>query len=128
MGTFYVMLRVADRYRERYASIDALVDTGSTHTSLPESLLDELGIERERVRRFELADNRIVEYPMGGALIELEGEAGTCPVMFAPDAETPLVGVVTLRTLGLGVSGGGERLVPGVGLRKPSRREVPYRG
>ena len=128
MGTFYVTLRVADRFRERYASVDALVDTGATHTSLPESLLDELGIERELTARFKLADNRIIEYPMGGALIELEGEADTCPVMFAPDDATPLVGTVTLRTLGLGVSAAGEKLVPVVRLRKPPRREVPYRG
>ena len=44
MGTFYVTIQVADRFRERYANIDALVDTDSSYSSLPESLLDELGI------------------------------------------------------------------------------------
>ena len=56
MGTFYVTLQVADRFRERYVQVDALVDTGSTYTSLPESLLDDLGIEREESALFELAD------------------------------------------------------------------------
>lgn len=124
MAAFYVTLRVADRFRERYASIDALVDTGAAHTALPASLLDELRIERERVRRFELSDNRIMEYPMGGALLELDGEAGTCSVLFAPDDETPLVGAITLHTLGLGVDVDGERLFPVAGRRKLPRREV----
>lgn len=128
MGTFYVTLRVADRFRERYANIDALVDTGSTHTSLPESLLDELGIERERVRRFELADNRIIEYPVGETRVVLEGVERTVPVMFAPDDEMPLVGAVTLHTLGLGVAADGERLFPVVALRKLPRLEVVYGG
>ena len=41
MGTFYVTIQVADRLRERYVNVDAMVDTGSTYTSLPESLLAE---------------------------------------------------------------------------------------
>ena len=65
MGTFYVTIQVADRLREGYVNVDAMVDTGSTYTSLPESLLAELGIEREESDIFELADNRLVEYGMG---------------------------------------------------------------
>ena len=118
MGTFYVTLRVADRFRERYAHIDAMVDTGATHTSLPESLLDELGIEREWVGRCELADNRIVEYPVGETRVVLEGVERTVPVMFAPDDEMPLVGAVTLQTLALGIDTVAERLFPVVNLRK----------
>lgn len=118
MGTFYVTLRVADRFRERYAHIDALVDTGATHTSLPESLLDELGIEREWVARCELADNRIIEYPMGTTRVELEGVERPVLVMFAPDDETPLVGAVTLQNLSLGIDTVAERLFPVVNLRK----------
>ena len=53
MSTFTVTLGVADRFRERYVNVDALVDTGSTYTSLPESLLDDLGIDRTEIRRFE---------------------------------------------------------------------------
>ena len=59
MGTFYVAIQVADRFRERYVNVDAMVDTGSTYTSLPESLLEELGIEREETDIFEMADNRL---------------------------------------------------------------------
>ena len=128
MAAFYVTLRVADRLRERYANIDALVDTGATHTSLPASLLDELGIEREWVARCALADGRIIEYPVGETRLTLAGVERTALVLFAPDDETPLVGAVTLHTLGLGVDADGERLFPVVALRKLPRQEVMYRG
>ena len=65
MGTFFATIQVADRFRERYASVDAMVDIGSTYTALPENLLTELGIDREETDLFELADNRLVEYAMG---------------------------------------------------------------
>ena len=92
MGTFYVTIQVADGLRERYVNVDAMVDTGSTYTSLPESLLAELGIEREETDIFELADNRLVEYDMGETRVRLEGRELTVPVVFAHDDSTPLVG------------------------------------
>ena len=100
MGTFFVSIQVADRFDERYANIDALVDTGSSYSSLPESLLDELGIEREETRRFELADNRIVEYNLGETRIRIQDREKTVPVMFAPNDTMPLVGATTLEILG----------------------------
>ena len=118
MGTFYITFQVADRFRERYVHIDALVDTGSSHSSLPESLLDELGIERERTLRCELADNRVVEYPVGETRVRIEGLEGTVPVLFAPDAELPLLGSTTLEILGLGIDPVAETLVPVNGLRR----------
>ena len=118
MGTFYVTIQVADRFRERYAHIDALVDTGSTYTSLPEGLLDELGIERDEVRQFELADNRIVEYPLGETRVRINDREKTVPVIFAPGDATPLVGATTLEILGLGIDPIAEELVPVIALRK----------
>lgn len=118
MGTFYVTIQVADRFRERYVNIDAMVDTGSTYTSLPESVLNDLGIEREESDLFELADNRLVEYAMGETRVRLEGRELTVPVLFAADDATPLVGATTLEILRLGIDPVAERLVPVNGLRK----------
>ena len=122
MGTFYVTIRVADRFRERYVSLDALVDTGSTYTSLPESLLVDLGIEREETDLFELADNRVVEYAMGDIRLELENRERYVPVIFAPDDATPLVGATTLEILRLGIDPVAERLVPVIALRTSTIR------
>ena len=118
MGTFYITCQVADRFRERYVTIDALVDTGSSHTSLPESLLEELGIEQERTLMCELADSRVVEYPVGETRLRIERLEGTVPVLFAPDNELPLLGATTLEILGLGIDPIAETLVPVNGLRK----------
>ena len=89
-----------------------MVDTGSTYTSLPESLLAELGIEREETDVFELADNRLVEYDLGDIRLRLEGREHYVPVIFAPDNATPLVGAVTLEILRLGIDPLSETLVP----------------
>ena len=118
MGTFYVTIQIADRFRERYVNVDAMVDTGSTYTSLPESLLAELGIEREETDVFELADNRLVEYDLGDIRLRLEGREHYVPVIFAPDNATPLVGAVTLEILRLGIDPVAERLVPVTAFRK----------
>ncbi len=112
MGTFYVTIQVADRFSEQYAKVDALVDTGSSYSSIPESLLDELGIEREETRQFELADNRIVEYQLGETRVRIDDREKTVPVMFAPDDTMPLVGATTLEILGLGIDPLSETLVP----------------
>ena len=118
MGTFYVTIQVAARLRERYVNMDALVDTGSTYTALPERLLDELGIERETTRTFELADNRIVEYALGETPVRIKDRDQTVLVMFAPEDTMPLVGATTLEILGLGIDPIAETLVPVNALRK----------
>ena len=118
MGTFYVTIQVADRFRERYVNVDAMVDTGSTYTSLPESMLEDLGIEREETDVFEMADNRLVEYDLGDIRLRLEGREHYVPVIFAPDNATPLVGAVTLEILRLGIDPVAENLVPVMAFRK----------
>ena len=116
MSTFTVNLGIADRRRERYVTVDALVDTGATYTSLPSSILADLGIEQKEVRRFRIADNRVVEFPVGEALLRLEDREFTAVVIFASDAATPLVGMKTLEMFGLGVDPIEERLVPVIAL------------
>ncbi len=118
MGTFYVTIQVADRFRERYVNVDAMIDTGSTYTSLPESVLDDLGIERDETDLFELADNRLVEYDIGDIRLLLENRERYVPVIFAPNDATPLVGATTLEILRLGIDPVAERLVPVTALRK----------
>lgn len=116
MSTFTVNLGIADRLRERYVTVDALVDTGATYTSLPASILADLGIEQIEVRRFRLADNRVVEYPMGEARLRLDSREFTAPVIFASDDGPSLVGMTTLEVFGLGVDPIEEKLVPVIAL------------
>ena len=116
MSTFTVTLEIADQLREQHIALDALVDTGATYTSVPAGTLAGSGIEQIEVRRFRLADNRLVEYPMGEARLRLDGREFTAPVIFASDDGPVLVGMTTLEIFGLGVDPIEEKLVPVIAL------------
>ena len=118
MGTFSVVLQASDLERRQTIEIDALVDTGATYTAFPSDLLARLGVEKEDTRRFELADNQIVEYPVGQARIGLEGHELILLVVFAPEDTGPLLGATTLETFGLGADLVGQKLVPVTALLK----------
>src|SRR4051794_38653316 len=94
MGTFEVQLEIAGPSREGWRPLEALVDTGSTYTVLPAALLDELGVEREHVARFELADGREVEHDLGYVWVRHDGAERQTQVVFGDHA---LLGAVTLE-------------------------------
>ena len=118
MGTFTAHIEVRDLAGRQSIEVEALVDTGSTYTALPSDALIQVGITQEGTRRFELADNQIVEYPVGQARIRLEGSALIVLVVFAPPESAPLLGATTLETFGLGVDPIGQKLVPVTALLK----------
>jgi hypothetical protein len=47
MGHFRVTLYVGHRAGERFAPIEALVDTGATYTWIPRDVLERLGVVRD---------------------------------------------------------------------------------
>ena len=112
MGTFTVPIQIGDLARGQFIDITALVDTGTTYAALPESILTRLQVEQEGYRRFELADNRIVEYPVGHARIRLEGQELIVLVVFVPADGEPLLGATVLEIFGLAVDPVRQRLVP----------------
>jgi predicted aspartyl protease len=57
METFTVSFQVGDLAGQKFVDVEALVDTGSTYTVLPKEVLDQLGIEQEGQRSFELGDD-----------------------------------------------------------------------
>ena len=118
MGTFTHPIHIGNLSGGEFAEVEALVDTGTTYTSLPASVLNRLGVEQEGYRRFELADNRIVEYPIGQARIRLEGEELIVLVVFAPEETDPLLGATALEIFSLGVDPVNRRLVPVPALMK----------
>ena len=117
MGVFRVELEVGSPGREEFVAVQALVDTGAIYTMLPEDLLDRLGVERLDTDIFELADDSLVEYSIGGALVRLMGRALPVPVVFARAGNTPLVGATTLQILRLVVDPVEERLMPAAPVR-----------
>ena len=118
MGTFSVPIEVGDLAGRQFVRVTALVDTGSTYTSLPGPLLRRIGIPIKENRPFEMADNRIVEYPTGYATIRLNGREVIALVVFAPERSSPLVGATTLELAGFAVDPIHRRLVPVPALLK----------
>ncbi len=118
MGTFEVSLQVADPSGRQFIEIEALVDTGATHTLLPGDMVERLGIEAIERISFQLADERTVEYEVGEARIRLDGRERTSLVVFGPEGTGPLLGATTLELFNLAVDPVGRRLMPVPGLLK----------
>ena len=89
-----------------------MVDTGSTYTVLPSSILKDMGIIPTRKATFEFGDGRLLEMDMGEARASINGESAVTPVVFGEDDTSPLIGAVTLEELLLAVDPAGVRLVP----------------
>ena len=102
MGVFKVKATIWNPLnRERKISVNLIVDTGSTYTVLPADILQQLGIKPIRVTKLRLADNRVVEKPLGEIGIEIEGyTASATPVVFGEEG-VYLLGSVTMEQLGL---------------------------
>ena len=118
MGTFTVPLGVADLQGQRFIELEALVDTGVIYTSIPEDVLERLGVEVRETRPFELADDRVVEYPVGYATMRVDNREVIALVVFGPLGSAPLLGATTLETAGLGVDLIHQRLIPVPALLK----------
>ena len=112
MGTLTVPAQVGDSNGRAFVDIQALVDTGSTYTSIPANVLSGLGVEVVEHHTFELADESIVEYGIGQVTIRLDGRDRIVVVVFMPDDSSPLLGATTLEMFGLGVDPVGMRLAP----------------
>ncbi len=119
MGDFRVAIRIARGQGERFETLQALVDTGSTFTWIPQDVLDRLGVRPDREWPFELADGREQRYPVAWLQIRVEDrhEQPTI-VVFGPPGAEPILGVVTLEEYLLAVDPVHHRLIPVSGLAK----------
>ena len=112
MGTFYVDVEIGDPDGREFVVVNALVDTGAAHTSLPEVLLRQLGVQPRVERLLRLADGRVMRRPLGATMLRLAGEEWSVPVIFASEDAQPLLGATSLQAFGLVVDTDGERLIP----------------
>lgn len=112
MGTFSSTFEIANLAGERFVEVTALVDTGATYTTIPANVLVRLGVNIEGRRRFELADNSVVEYPVGQVRMRLEGQELVVLAVFASEEADPLLGVTALEIFGLGADPINQCLIP----------------
>ena len=112
VGTFKSLFRIASMDGHRSRDVEATVDTGAAYTTLPGSLLRELGVEPMDKRRFLLADGRRIWMDIGRAWVTIDGKSEVTLVVFGEDDAPPLLGAYTLEGLALAVDPVEQRLVP----------------
>ncbi len=110
MGTFRVEVTLGNPDSDARETVEALVDTGSTFSVMPASLLRRLGIEPTRTRRLRLANGQVEERQTGMAFFEVAGMDGEARVVFGPE-NIHLLGATTLEDLSFVVDPINKRLI-----------------
>ena len=114
MGTFSVSVKVAHPTEvARSTTLELLVDTGATISSVPANVLVTLGIEaRWTDREFETASGAVIRRPVGAASLTIDGRETITPVAFAEPGDARVLGAVALESLGFLVDPIARRLIP----------------
>ena len=111
MGIFTVPIVVGDIQRQNTVDLEALVDTGTTFSAVPSSVLVQLGIEPVVRREVEFAHGEVREIAVGWMRVVVASQDILTPVMFNEEGTEPLLGAVALEEALLGVDPVGQRLV-----------------
>ena len=116
MGTFNQPITLISATGDETETLDALVDTGSTFTIVPATVLEKLGVTPHREVTLRLASGALEERAVGWARAKLDGlEENIICVFGGPDSPA-VIGAVTLETFLLAVDPVSQRLVPVEGL------------
>lgn len=100
MGITYIEGQVRGT-RRKQANVKFLIDSGATYTVLPEMVWKAIGLKPKRQMSFTLADGTAVDRQVSEVYIKFpQGEAHT-PVILGEENDQALLGVVTLKILGL---------------------------
>lgn len=118
MSTFHVTYEVADLARSRWCPIDdALVDTGSSFSVAPRTVLQELGILPAGKVPCTLGDGRVVYADVAEVRTKINDRDWVDIIMFGETGEPSLLGAHTLEAHLLAVDPHNNRLVPVTSLR-----------
>jgi clan AA aspartic protease len=102
MGIMHVaaIVRRGDR-RRKGVEVRLLVDTGAVYSVLPHEVWQALKLQPMDRADFTLADGSVITRDVSECRFEIQGKAATSPVVLGEAGEGPLLGAVTLETLGL---------------------------
>ena len=114
MGTFYVRCKIENTVDRKKSAIipKLLVDTGSEYTWVSATVLERIGIDREKKDLpFMMANGQQVTRSVGFAIIRLDKFFTIDEVVFAEKGDLLLLGARTLEGLNLTVDSKRKRLV-----------------
>ena len=113
MGTFTHPITLYSESGEASETLEALVDTGSSFTTIPRPILEQLGVRPFATVKLRLATGQIVERQIGETPVELDGlPRRTVICVFGDPEATSLIGAQTLENFLLAVDPDGKRLMP----------------
>jgi clan AA aspartic protease len=102
MGITTVGVTLANAQNDRRRiDTDMVVDSGAIYSVVPATILRRIGVEPRRTETFWLADGRSIRRKMGEVRFEIQGREGVSKVIFGRAGDSPLLGMITLETLGL---------------------------
>jgi predicted aspartyl protease len=111
MGTFFHPITLFSNDGDSQ-TVEALVDTGSTFSTIPSPVLERLGVQAHRTVRLRLANGQIDERRVGRVLAQWDGVQEETLCIFGGPEDLPTIGAHTLEAFLLGVDPDGQRLVP----------------
>jgi clan AA aspartic protease len=105
MGIIFISAKISNpRRTSRAEVIEFLIDTGAIYSVIPSPIARKLGLATLDREEFTLADGSHCTYDIGEAFFEVGDRRGTSKVVFGPPEVTPLLGALTLESLGLMVN------------------------
>ena len=116
MGTFAHTITLIADSGDRTEPLEALVDTGSTFTSVPAPILERLGVVPHRTVNLRLANGNLERRAIGEVRAELDGVQHTIICIFGEPDSPPVIGAHTLEAFLLAADRVARRLVPTEGL------------
>ena len=112
MGTFSTAIEIGRPDGSAFETVNALVDTGASLTTVPADILRRLGVVPHTTYAFELADGREIERAVGRTWLRLGDRSEITLVMFNDEDREPVLGAISLHGLMLAVDSPNARLVP----------------
>jgi len=126
MGVFSVKIEVKSVQMTQQLSIEVVVDTGASLSIIPQETLDKIGVKHLWQRQFTLTNGEKIERDIGIAIFNWNGHEGASEVIFGKSEDKPLLGALTLESLGLKVNSREQKIEPGeMWLLKLTTKDCP---
>jgi len=106
MGIILTKAKISNPRQPRRHPIELefLIDTGAICSVVPAQVARKLALTKLEREEFTLADGTHRSYDIGEAFFEIGEKRGTSKVVLGPPNVTPLLGALTLESLGLMVN------------------------
>lgn len=100
MGLTHVEVKIGNLGSNNLYDADFLVDTGAIDSMAPASELRRVGVKPVGKREYELANGELQEYEYGHAQLMFMNEFVATDIIFGPEGNEPILGVIALEAAG----------------------------